>query len=341
MDKVVVIGGAGFIGRALTALLVQAGNAVSVVSRSVGARREQPGIRYFRGEVADANRMMELIEGAKCVYDLSMSLGAKWEDYERDYIGGIRNVASACLKQGVSRLVFTSTTSALYLGSGKKLDEKDGHDSQPLKRGFYGRGKIEAERALLQLHQTKKLPAVIFRPAIVLGPGGALVHGALGETVSEIGILGFGSGRHPLPCVLVSDVASALFLAKEATGIDGMTFNLAGDVRPTALEYVEELRRRGKRNFRFYPRSVWSIALAEHLRWAIKALAGKPDNVCSSFREIRSATMSSFIDCSLAKQVLGWTPVSDREEFFRKAVDPHLEPFHSTDLRLLPSFRAA
>ena len=340
MDRVVVIGGAGFIGRVLTALLVRSGHDVSVVSRSVGSRVEEPGIRYSRGESSDANRMTELIEGAACVYDLSMSLGDKWEDYERDYIGGTRNIARACLKHGVSRLIYTSSTSALYLGSGKRFDESDGYDSQPLKRGFYSRGKIEAERVLMQMHAAEKLPAVIVRPAIVLGLGGALVHGAFGDIVSEVRILGVGSGKHPLPCVLVNDVAEALFRAKDANGIEGMAFNLAGDVRPTALEYVEELRRRAKRNFRYYPRSIWNIALVENLRWVGKAVGRKPGNVCLSMREIRSGTMCSFIDCSLAKRVLGWKPVSDREEFFHKAIDPHIPPFHPTDLRLLPSFRA-
>lgn len=334
MEKVVIIGGAGFIGRALTSLFVDAGYAVTVVSRSAGKRASSAGMQYASGEVADAKRMLDIIEGATYVCDLSMSLGSTWADYERDYIGGARNVGTACVKHGVKRLLYTSSISALYLGTGRPVTESDGHDPKPSQRGFYGRGKAEAERALMQLHASEKLPVVIFRPGVVLGPGGMAVHGALGDIMSEICIMGFGPGTHPLPCVLVDDVANAIFTARDVPGIDGTTFNLAGDVRPTAAEFVEELRIRTKRNFRFYPRSIWKVALAEYTRWALKAIMRKPGNVLGSSRDTKSMSMSSFLDCSRAKQLLSWKPVTDRDEFFRQAIDIHIPPFHPGDLRL-------
>lgn len=135
--------------------------------------------------------------------------------------------------------------------------------------------------------------------------------------------------------MLVGDVADALFAAKDAPGVDGMAFNLAGDVRPTAKEYIEELRLRTLRNYRFIPRPVWKIGMADRFRWAIKALIRKPDNVCEPYRDYKSLTMSSSLDCSLAKQKLGWKPLSDREEFFRQVIDCNLKPIHPGDLRLL------
>jgi len=339
LDKVVVIGGAGFIGQTITRRLVDHGYDVTVVSRSAGSGSKLPGVQYSRGEVADAARMMQIIEGARYVYDLSMSLSTTWAGYERDYVGGARNVGAACLAHGVSRLIYTSSISAIYLGTGRPVNEQAGHDSKPLSRGFYGRGKIEAERVFLRLHAEKKLPVVITRPGLVVGPGGSLVHGALGDPVSELFVLGFGPGTYPLPFVLVDDVAAALFAAKDAPGIDGMSFNLAGDVRPTAKEYIEEVRRRTLRNYRFIPRSVRTIGLDGRLRWAIKLLIGKTDNVCEPYRDYKSLEMSSPLDCSLAKEKLGWKPVSSRDEFFRQAIDSHLQPIYPGDLRLQETSR--
>ena len=65
VDRVVVIGGAGFIGRAITRRLAEAGYAVTVVSRSAGAGATFLGVQYCRGEVANAARMKEIIAGAK------------------------------------------------------------------------------------------------------------------------------------------------------------------------------------------------------------------------------------------------------------------------------------
>ena len=161
-----------------------------------------------------------------------------------------------------------------------------------------------------------------------------MVHPALGDRVSDICLLGFGSGNTPLPCVLVDDVAQALLLAKDAPGIEGLSFNLAGDVRPSASEFVSVLSQRTRRNFRFYPRSMWGICAGELSRYLIKKAVKKPDNRMVPFRDLRSASLVTQLDCSLAKQKLGWKPVADREEFYRQAVDVFVRPIPAGDIRL-------
>jgi nucleoside-diphosphate-sugar epimerase len=338
-DRVIVIGGAGFIGSRLTRFLLDDGNTVVVTSRSAGRRRsDDPRLSYRSVGVSDAAGISEVIEGASVVYDLSMAFGTTWEEHKREVVDSAVNVARACRKHGVRRLIYTSSTAALYLAGNRIVTEASGPDSKPEARSFYCRGKIEAEIALLKLHAAEKVPVVVFRPAVVLGPGGMLVHGAFGELppASDISILGFGTGRTPLPCVLVDDVARALLLAKDAPGIDGMTFNLAGDVRPSVVEYVQWMREATHRNFRFYPRPVWLIQAGEWARWAVKALGRKPNNKLGALRDFASATMAAQLDCSLAKKMLGWKPVSDEHEFRRRALLSHVQPPAPGDIRLEP-----
>jgi len=161
-----------------------------------------------------------------------------------------------------------------------------------------------------------------------------MVHPALGERASDICVLGWGPGNTPLPCVLVDDVAKALLLAKDAPDIDGLTFNLVGDVRPTAREYVAVMRERTRRPFRFYPRSISRMYGAELTRYLIKKATRKPGNSKMAYRDFKSSTMATQLDCSLAKQKLGWKPVADREEFFRQALDVFVKPIHPADVRL-------
>ena len=338
-DKVVVIGGAGFIGSRLTQFLLDDGNTVVVTSRSAGNRRSNdPRLSYQSVSVSDAAGISRVIEGAAVVYDLSMASGATWEEHKKEVVDSAVNVALACRKQGVRRLIYTSSTAALYLAGNRTVTEASGPDSKPGARSFYSRGKIEAEMALLKLHAAEKVPIVIFRPAVVLGPGGMLVHGAFGELppASYISILGFGTGKTPLPCVLVDDVAKVLLVARDAPGIDGMTFNLAGDVRPSVVEYVKWMREATHRNFRFYPRPVWFIQAGELARWALKALGRKPNNKLGSLRDLASAPMAAQLDCSLAKRMLGWKPVSDENEFRRQALLCHVQPLAPGDIRLEP-----
>jgi nucleoside-diphosphate-sugar epimerase len=339
MDEVVVIGGSGFIGRHLTKQLLDAGSSVTVVGRSAGLHAAQhSALRYVRSNVADADEIADAIEGASVVYDLSMSPSTRWADYQRNYIEGAWNVARACQKHRVRRLIYASSIAALYLGARRRLTEADGPDPKAAGRSFYSRAKIAAEQLLMNLHRTEKLPAVILRPAIVLGPGGMLAHGALGMAFSDTCILGWGRGNNPLPCVLARDVARAMILAKDAPGIEGMAFNLAGDIRPTAEEFVRILRERTLRNFRFYPRNVWAMGASDFLIAMLKVLlrkSGDPENNNrNSFRDLRSLTMASDLDCSAARKLLGWQPETGRDVFFREAIDVHLKPFDPGDLRL-------
>jgi len=338
-DKVVVIGGAGFIGSRLTRFLLDEGNTVVVISRSAGARTsDDPRLTFRSVAVTDAEGISSVIEGANVVYDLSMSGGLTWEEHKKEVVDSAIHVARACQKHGVRRLIYTSSTAALYLAGNGTITEEAGPDKKPEARSFYSRGKIEAERALLKLYETEKLPVVIIRPAIVLGPGGMLVHGAFGETppASDISILGFGTGKTPLPCVLVDDVARALLLAKDAPGIDGMAFNLAGDVRPSAIQYVQWMREATHRNFKFHGRTVWFIQAGEIARWGLKKLGRKPNVTMGSLRDVASNPLSARLDCSLAKKMLGWKPVSDENEFKRQALLSHVEPLPPGDIRLEP-----
>jgi len=335
-ERVIVIGGAGFIGKRLTALLANQGCHVVVVSRSSGARESSnPRVEYRSGAITDRAQMSQLLAGASVVYDLAMPVGAVWEDWERGVIAGGMNVAEACLENRVRRLIYTSSTAALYLGKPGTVTEATlSNDASRQDRGDYCKAKSIVENKLLEMHRTRNLPVVITRPAVVMGPGGMMVHPALGDRVSDICLMGFGRGNAPLPCVLVDDVAQALLLAKDAPGIEGLTFNLAGDVRPTASEFVSELRGRTRRNFRFYPRSMWGICAGELSRYLVKKAVKKPDNMMVPFRDLRSGTFATQLDCSLAKQKLGWKPVSDREEFFRQAVDVFVRPIPQGDVRL-------
>ena len=335
-ERIVVIGGAGFIGKRLTSMLAEGGCHVVVVSRSAGARRStSPRVEYCFGSVSDKERMWQIVAGASVVYDLSLGGGPQWEDYEREVIGGATNVARACLEHGVRRLIYTSTTAALYLGArGSVTEERLGNEAGRSDRGMYSRGKSLSENVLMKLHRNEKLPVVIFRPAVVLGSGGMMVHAALGDRVNDICILGWGRGRTPLPCVLVDDVARALLLAKDTPGIDGLAFNLAGDVRPTAAEYVAAMRERTLRNFRFYPRSILRIYGGELSRYLIKEIARKPGNSKVGYRDFKSGALVTQLECSLAKQKLGWQPVSNREEFFRQALDVFVKPIAPGDIRL-------
>ncbi len=337
MSDAVVFGGTGFIGRELVRQLLERGHSVRVASRS--ARRPacaDPRVTFVPASVADAGAVAKTVEGAAAVFHLATGGGQSWADFDRDFIHGTRIVGEACLAAKVKRLIYTSSTAALYLGSGRPVGESAGADPKLLTRGVYSRAKIGAERVLAGMI-AQGLPAVILRPGVVVGRGGIVGHGGAGFWPNEQWCLGWGRGKTPLPFVLVEDVAQACVLAMETPGIDGMAFNLAGDVLPTAREYVELLAARSLRPIRFYSQSLLKIQAIEIGKWILKALARKPENPWPSYRDLKSRTLVSPLDCSAARQRLGWKPNASLEVFGREAIDANVRAVPAGDLRLAPA----
>jgi len=334
--RILVIGGNGFIGRNLVDLLIETGYAVTIAGRS-GARYGQGRVRSSVVDVADPESVDAAVGAADVVYDLAMGGGDRWSDFERDFITGTRNVAEACLRHRVQRLIYTSSIAALYLGARGMVNEAAGTDSRPRSRAMYSRAKIEAERVLMEFRRNHGLPVVIVRPGVVVGVDGIMNHSGVGYWPADLCCIGWNRGNNPLPFVLVKDVAQALFSALDSPGIDGMELNLVGDVRPSAREYVARLAEAARRNYRYYPQMPWKLQMVEIGKWLLKTVARKPENSFPSYRDLKSRGLVSRIDCSAAKRYLNWTPNSDTEAFYREAVQANLRPFMEGDLRQAPA----
>lgn len=331
-SEIAVFGGTGFIGRHLVSLLVDNGYRVRVVSRQFHA--PVASVTYVRADMSDEAGLRAAVDGTSAVFHLATGGGERWSDFERDIVQGTRNLALAAQRCGVQRFIYTSSIAALYLGRREKIDERTGPDPVSQQRSFYSRSKAAAEAVLNRLHTEDGFPVVIFRPGLVVGAGGVLTHGGLGNWPSDTCCVGWGTGRFVLPFVLVKDVVTALVAAIDAPGIDGSTFNLVGDVRISASEFVQILAARSYRPFRFYPQSLLKLQSIEVLKWVAKIAARKVENPFPSYRDLTSRSLRAEFDCSAAKRMLGWTPVADRELFLREAIDANLPPIHASDLRL-------
>jgi nucleoside-diphosphate-sugar epimerase len=167
----------------------------------------------------------------------------------------------------------------------------------------------------------------------VVGEGGLLSHSGLGMWPSPTRCVGRGAGDTPVPFVLVKDVVDAFVAAMDAPGIEGLAFNLAGDVRPTAREFVRTIGERTARDFRFVPRPLAAQQALEVVKWLVKAAGRKKDNPFPSWHDLKSRTMARWIDNRLAKRRLGWVPTSDPKAFLDEAIGPHVRPMAEGDLR--------
>lgn len=313
---VVVIGGTGFIGRSVVKAYVDAGHTVRVVARNTSMLPElfqHENVELMRGVNSSEEDISRAVKGARIVVDLAHGGAANLQEVKERMIGGAQNVARCCLQAKVERLVFASTIAALYLGDADAtITGMTPVDPEAESRAIYAFGKAECERLLMVMHRDEGLPVCIVRPGVVIGAGGLPAHSGIGTFVRDKHCIGWNRGNNPLPLVLADDVAAAIMSAATVPEAVGRTYNLVGDVRLNAREYVGELQNTLQRSIVFHPRSASWLQGIEIGKWLVKAAGRRADNPFPSYRDLLSRGMKAKFDCSDTKRDLNWSPVSDR-----------------------------
>ncbi|HEX6810223.1 MAG TPA: Gfo/Idh/MocA family oxidoreductase [Planctomycetota bacterium] len=320
--EVVVLGATGFVGRRCVRLLRAAGRPVTLLVRRPDLLADDlrdGSLRIFTGDAADPGVLAAAFAGASTVLHLATAAGDDPDAVESAMAAAVRAAAERALAAKVKRFVYASSSAALWLGGAGSIDGAVPPDPQPAARAPYARGKIAAERELQQAARNG-LEVTIVRPAIVLGPDGVLEHPGIGLWVRDNQCIGWGSGRHPLPLVLADDCAQALVAALDAPAAGGKQYNLAGDVRLSARDWVVELRNRTGRAYRFHAMPLWWMWLQELGKYAVKALAGRPRRL-PAYRDLKSRSFRTVLDCSDGKRDLGFRPVADRALFLQRVFD--------------------
>ncbi len=327
--NVLVIGGAGFIGRELIRQLLNAGYSVRAMMRGAGAVLEELGddrLEIFRGDARNATALAKALQGVAFVYDLATAETKTWDASLRNVVEPARLIGNACLAAKVKRLVYTGTINSYYAGAkAGTITERTPLDPNIARRNYYARGKAAAETILMDLHKSQGLPVVIFRPGIVIGRGGNPFHWGVGrfsENVCEV----WGDGTNKLPLVLVADVAAGLLQGIEAPAIEGGSYNLVDVPLLSARDYLTELQKRAGIKLTVHYQAIWKLYGADLVKWSVKLLVRHPDSIrIPSYRDWESRTQKAVFDCARARVELWWEPASNRERLIAEGIGGSLE----------------
>ena len=195
--KVLVTGGAGFLGQALCAALQRAGHEVASFQRSHSPALQATGVRQVQGDLADAAAVRAAFAGQDAIFHNAAKAGA-WGSYESYFsanVTGTRNVLAAMRAHGIPKLVYTSTPSVTH--SGRTPVEGTDERTTPLGHGFkapYPQTKLIAEREVLAANDAA-LATVALRPRLIWGPGDTQLLPRLVER-ARAGRLRFIDGGH-------------------------------------------------------------------------------------------------------------------------------------------------
>ena len=228
--KILVTGGAGFIGSHLLQLL-QGQQDVEVVvydNFSSGRREHVPkGIRLVEGDVRDAEGLARLFasEGFDSVVHLAAqtmvpySLSHPEEDCQINLLGLI-NILECCRKYAVKHIVFSSSA-AVY---GDNLNIPLHEEEKPMPTSAYGITKMASEHYLRMYHDLYGLNTTVLRFANVYGERqGAGGEGGVVSIFCKLlaagqGVTVFGNGEQTRDFVYAGDIAEALWRGSQLEG---------------------------------------------------------------------------------------------------------------------------
>ena len=237
--RIAVVGGSGFIGRRLAALLRRGGHEVTIVDLVPAGG----GAAFRQADVRDRAGLTAALQGAEAVFNLA---AVHRDDvkpvtrYDEVNAAGAANVCGACRELGIARLIFTSTA-AVY---GVTAPPEAAEEHPPAPFNAYGASKLRAE----EVHRDWQAEApaarslVTVRPTAVFGEGNRGNVYNLMRQLSAGRFVMVGNGRNRKSIAYVDNVSAFLAAALEF-GPGSHLFNYADKPDLTTRELVETLLR--------------------------------------------------------------------------------------------------
>lgn len=223
----VVTGGTGIVGSRLVEMLVERG-AKRVVCFDIVPKEhipfywDHPAIEYVVGDITDAAAVEAACKGADCVWHLAAAVGPFHPKgiYEKVNYGGTVNVIEACKKNGVPKLVMSSSPSTRFKGSLFKRPDVDGltvaeMPKIPLKSYMqkYAETKAMGELAVTAACSDKLL-TISVAPHQVYGPRDNLFLPNMLEAAGTGKLRIFGKGTNRICFTHVDNYCHALIIAE-------------------------------------------------------------------------------------------------------------------------------
>jgi UDP-glucose 4-epimerase len=247
MRKVLVTGGAGFIGAHVAEALLRRDCEVVVLDDRSGGFRENvvAGARFVEGSIVDAKLVGSLFERERFEYVYHLAAYAaeglshfiKRFNYQNNIIGSV-NLINAAVNTGVRCFIFTSSI-AVY-GASPSLPMTEATPPHP--EDSYGIAKLAVEQELQATKRMFDLDFVVFRPHNVYGERqniGDRYRNVVGIFMNQI-LQGkpmtiFGDGQQTRAFSYVGDVAPILAEAIDVPAAYNQVFNIGAD-QPSTVE---------------------------------------------------------------------------------------------------------
>jgi UDP-glucose 4-epimerase len=251
--RIVVTGGAGFIGSHLVDRLIDEGHTLCVVDDLSGGYMEnlKNSVQFHKVDIRNYKKLLDIFSEFKpqVVYHLAANAAESKAQFSpiditsRNYDGAVK-VLTAAITNGLERFIFTSSI-AVY-GAGQTPFKES---SIPIPEDVYGVTKYAFEQTLKILSEVHNFEYVVVRPHNVYGlrqnmrdPYRNVVTIFMNALLAKLPVYIYGKGNQERCFSYIDDVATALVNCLKKS-VAGMTFNIGSDKPHTVSELLATIEK--------------------------------------------------------------------------------------------------
>src|SRR5918912_2177602 len=298
-QRVLITGGAGFLGINLTRHLLSRGYAVASLDVEEFDYPERERVEIIKGDIRNKAIVDRAVEGAAFVVHTAAALPLySPEDIYTTDVEGTRNVLDASLRHGVQRFVHVSSTAVYGIPDHHPLYEDDRLEGV----GPYGQAKIQAEMVCLE-YRAKGMVVPIIRPKSFVGPERLGVFALLYDwALDKRNFPMIGSGRNRYQLLDVEDLCEAIYLCMTLPDdVVNDTFNIGAKEYTTMkqdYQVVLDAAGFGKKvvGFPAAP-AIWGLRVLDML------------HISPLYKWVyETASKDSFVSIDKAERQLGYKP---------------------------------
>ncbi len=258
--KILVTGGAGFIGSNLCDFLLDNGEEVFVIDdlstgslENISHLFDNPRFNYSIDTILNAKKMEELISWCDCVIHLAAAVGVKYvlenplSSIETNILG--TEIALKLSNRYNKKILIASTSEVYGKHTHAPLKEDDNliYGPPSTMRWSYAASKLVDEFTALSYHRTKKLNTIIFRCFNTIGPRqtgmyGMVVPRFIQQALRDDPITVYGDGKQTRTFTYVGDVVKAIYLLAKGDKGAGEVVNIGGQEEISIADLAQKIK---------------------------------------------------------------------------------------------------
>ena len=213
--NILITGASGFLGFNLAKALLNQGHKITNLSRNECQKLNDIGIQTIKCNLNNLEEVTSALKKIEVVFHVASLVGmhGDYNQYFQTNVIGTENIVKACIKNGVSKLIYTSSPSVVF---GKddlcNVDETQNYPKKFLTH--YAKTKSLAEQ-IIKKANSKKLLTVSLRPHLIFGPDDPHLIPRLIQSANSGKLRQIGDGQNLVDIIYIDNAVDAHIQALE------------------------------------------------------------------------------------------------------------------------------